>query len=146
MILWPHTSHASTIEVLPDGSLAAAWFSGEHEEASDLAIVFSVLKRGRVVKTANFSERDGYANQNPVLFYDKLHKTLHLYHSQAKAQSGESKATIWHVESSDLGKSWTKPALWYSQPGSFPRNRIIPNSVDGSVIFPFYYAQLQQEI
>ena len=107
MIPVAHTSHASTIEVLPDGSLAAAWFSGEHEEASGLrrlAIVFSVLKGGEWSKPQTISERDGYANQNPVLFYDKLHKTLHLYHSQAKAQSGESKATIWHVESSDLGK------------------------------------------
>ena len=140
MIPVAKSSHASTIEILPDGSLAAAWFSGEHEEASDLAIVFSVLNGGKWSKPQIISERDGYANQNPVLFYDKLHKTLHLYHSQAKAQSGESEATIWHVESSDLGKSWTKPSLWYSQPGSFPRNRIIPNSVDDSVIFPFYYA------
>ena len=58
MIPVAHTSHASTIEILPDGSLAAAWFSGEHEEASDLAIVFSVLNGGEWSKPqTNFRAR-----------------------------------------------------------------------------------------
>ena len=75
MIAVAHTSHASTIEILPDGSLAAAWFSGEHEEASDLAIVFSVLNGGKWSKPQIISERDGYANQTQfysMISYTKL--------------------------------------------------------------------------
>ena len=30
--------------------------------------------------------------------------------------------------------------MWYSEPGSFPRNRIIRNDDDNSFIFPFYSA------
>lgn len=33
------SNHASTIEVLPDGTLVAAWFSGAEEEANKCAIV-----------------------------------------------------------------------------------------------------------
>ena len=133
-------SHASTLEILPDGSLASAWFSGEKEEASGCAIVFSTLRNGAWSSAQTVSKREQYSNQNPVLFFDDIQDTLHLFHSQAKAESGESKATIWHLESHDLGKTWTEPAMWYSEPGSFPRNRIIRNDDDNSVIFPFYSA------
>ena len=133
-------SHASTLEILPDGSLASAWFSGEREEASGCAIVFSTLRNGAWSSAKTLSKRMGYSNQNPVLKFDEIHSILHLFHSQAKAESGESEATIWHLESHDLGKTWTEPAMWYSEPGSFPRNRIIPNNHDNSVIFPFYSA------
>ncbi len=33
--------HASTVCVLPDKNLGAAWFGGEHEKAPDVAIWFS---------------------------------------------------------------------------------------------------------
>ena len=56
----------------------------------------------------------------------------------AKAESGESKATIWHLESRDLGKTWTEPASIQNQGVS--RNRIIRNDDDNSFIFPFYSA------
>ena len=132
-------SHASTIELLPDGRLAAAWFSGEKEEASGCAIVFSRLNGTSWSKAATLSKRDGYSNQNPVLFYDTVHKKLHLFHSQAKAESGESKAAIWHLESDDLGNTWSEPKAWLTAPGAFPRNRIVPTR-DGGVMFPFYNA------
>ena len=133
-------SHASTLETLPDGRLAAAWFSGKKEEAPGCAIVFATLDNNVWSTAQTVSKREQYSNQNPVLFYDEIHSILHLFHSQAKAESGESEATIWHLESHDLGKTWTEPAMWYSEPGSFPRNRIIPNNHDNSVIFPFYSA------
>jgi predicted neuraminidase len=135
------SNHASTIEQLPDGTLAVAWFSGEKEEADGCAIVFATLPAGskQFTKAATLSERDGYSNQNPVLFYDPKTKILHLYHSQAKAKSGESKSTIMELTSTDSGKTWTKPALLFSFPGAFPRNRIIP-SLDGGLLFPIYDA------
>lgn len=33
------------------------------------------------------SERDGYSNQNPVLFYDAQSQSVMLFHSQLKANA-----------------------------------------------------------
>jgi predicted neuraminidase len=134
-------NHASTIEQLPDGTIAVAWFSGEKEEADGCAIVFATLSAGskQFTKAATLSERDGYSNQNPVLFYDIKTSILHLYHSQAPAKSGESKSTIQELTSTDNGKTWTKPKTLFDFPGAFPRNRIIP-SLDGGLLFPIYNA------
>ena len=78
------SNHASTIEILPDGTLAAAWFSGVKEEADNCAIVFATLPAGTTNWTTatTVSQREGYSNQNPVLFYDNITSTLHLFHSQ----------------------------------------------------------------
>jgi hypothetical protein len=83
-------NHASTLEVLPDGSLVAAWFSGEKEEASGCAIVFAKLPAGTSTwsTAATLSKRDGFSNQNPVLFYDNTTSVLHLFHSQVSGGSG----------------------------------------------------------
>jgi len=135
------SNHASTIEALPDGSLAAAWFSGVKEEAPGCAIVFAKLPAGsdQWSKAQTLSKRADYSNQNPVLFYDHQTSTLHLYHSQAPAEAGETEAQIWHLSSSDGGQTWTTPAAWLKTPGSFSRNRIIRGH-GGGVIFPFYSA------
>ena len=85
------------------------------------------------------SERDGYSNQNPVLWYDTLTGILHLYHSQAKAESGESSSEIIELHSTDKGTTWTEPKPLFTFPGAFPRNRIIP-ALDGGVLFPIYNA------
>ena len=89
------------------------------------------------------SRRGGYSNQNPVLYYSSETKLTHLYHSQAEAKSGESKAQIYHLQSSDNGKTWSSPEPWLTNPGSFPRNRIIPSADGEGLIFPFYYAETQ---
>ncbi len=135
------SNHASTLEVLPDGTLALAWFSGEKEEAPGCAIVVATLAPGadEWSQAITVSKDDKFSNQNPVLFYDTKGAELHLFHSHAPAESGESASTIFHLTSSDNGKTWTEPAEWLSAPGGFPRNRII-EAPDGGVIFPFYNA------
>lgn len=135
------SNHASTLEVLPDGTLAAAWFSGEHEEAPGCAIVVATLAPGATKwsQAITVSKDDKFSNQNPVLFHDEKDSTLHLFHSHAPAEAGESQSTIYHLTSSDKGKSWTEPKEWLSAPGGFPRNRILPTP-NGGVIFPFYNA------
>ena len=63
----PYTcNHASTIEVLPDGTLCVAWFSGAHEEADKCAIVLATLPFGSTQwsKAATLSQQEGYSNQN----------------------------------------------------------------------------------
>jgi predicted neuraminidase len=137
------SNHASTIEVLPDGTLAAAWFSGAAEEADLCAIVFATLPAGstRWSAAATLSQQKGFSNQNPVLFYDGAAKLLRLYHSHAPAKSGEGASVIFELSSSDGGATWTPPALSKAGafPGAFPRNRIIP-ALDGGLLFPIYDA------
>lgn len=133
------SNHAATIEQVSDGTLTLAWFSGEAEEANDCSIVFASLPpNGTAWSPArNVSGRWGYSNQNPVLFYDTFKSTLHLFHSQAPARSGESAAQIWHLASSDRGATFSTPSPFFTEPGDFPRNRIVPRN-DGSVLFPYY--------
>ena len=61
-------------------------------------------------KAATLSKRDGYSNQNPVLFFDNTTSTLHLFHSQAPAKSGESESEIWHLQST-VRKSLSRPRV-----------------------------------
>jgi predicted neuraminidase len=135
--------------VLPDGTLAVAWFSGLKEEADRCAIVFASLPAGTKQWTgaATLSLQDGFSNQNPVLFYDEKAALLRLFHSHAPAKSGESKSVILQLTSSDMGKSWTKPSLFPggSFHGAFPRNRIIP-ALDGGLLFPIYNAATNSAI
>ena len=121
------SNHAATIEVLPDGSLVGAWFSGAKEEAPGCAIVFATLPAGakRWSAARTLSQRDKYSNQNPVLYFDNTTGILHLFHSQAPAEAGESESEIWHLQSRDYGANWTAPKAYFDSPGDFPRNRII---------------------
>ena len=138
------SNHASTVEILPDGTLAVAWFSGDKEEANRCAIVFATLpsNSNQWTNATTLSVQNGFSNQNPVLFYDKSTKLLRLYHSHAPANSGESKSIILQLSSSDYGKTWTLPAPFQGGTfdGAFPRNRIIP-SLNHGFIFPIYNAK-----
>merc|ERR1712196_493299 len=82
------SNHASSIEVLPDGTLAAAWFSGAKEEAPGCAIVVATLpaRSSQWSAAKTVSKNAKYSNQNPVLFYDNTTQILHLFHSQAPAE------------------------------------------------------------
>lgn len=136
------TNHASSIEQLPDGTLLLAWFTGLKEEAAGCAIAVSRLPPGSsqwsVPKVV--SQRTGYSNQNPVLFYDHATNLTHLYHSQLKANAGEGLDNLWHLLSNDGGVSWSNPALFFAikDGGVFDRNRIVARA-DGSLLFPLYY-------
>lgn len=133
------SNHASFIEVLPQNTLAVAWFSGSDEGQSGVAIVFTTKPQNSDTFSAPvvISERIGYSNQNPVLFYDNTTSILHCYHSQQMANAGESNASIWHLQSSDYGLTWTTPSLLFTG-GLFPRNRIIVTSDGKGLIFPIY--------
>ena len=137
-------NHASTLEQLPNGDLLLAWFSGVKEEADKCAIAFSRLPAGsaqwsppRIV-----SERDGYSNQNPVLFHDTTTGVTWLFHSQLAAGAGEGLDTLWSLVSTDGGASWSAPASFLDfaakKKGVFDRNRIVVRA-DGSLLFPLYW-------
>ena len=137
-------NHASTIEMLPDGTLLLAWFSGIKEEADKCGIAVSRLPSGSTQWTSPriVSERSGYSNQNPVLFHDTTSGTTMLFHSQLPANSGEGSDELWLLRSNDGGVTWSPPSsfldLTSQHQGVFDRNRIIPRK-DGSLLFPLYW-------
>ena len=65
-------NHASFLELLPGGELVLAWFAGTAEGANNCSIVLARLPAGSTQwSTASLvSRREGYSNQNPVLFLD----------------------------------------------------------------------------
>ena len=135
-------NHASFIEALPTGDLIIAWFSGTAEGENDVSIYTARLPMGsdQWTNASLVSRRDGYSNQNPVLYYDPSTKIINLWHSQQPADKGESDANVWHLQSTDgQGVNWTKPVDLLTKPGSFDRNRVIP-SLDGGLILPVYYS------
>ena len=144
------SNHASFLEELATGDLLMAWFSGVAEGANQCSIVLARLPKGSVQwsKAALVSRRDGYSNQNPVLYHDKQKGELYLFHSQQPASSqigvgllsSEEKAHIWMLQSvGDSGMNWTAPKLVFGRDGSFDRNRIIL-SLTNDWIYPIYYA------
>ena len=51
--------HASTVCVLPDGNLGAAWFGGEHEKAPDVAIWFARREGGEWEEPRKAADAEG---------------------------------------------------------------------------------------
>ena len=60
--------HASTIALLPDGSLACAWFGGDHEKAPNVGIWFSRSETGEEwTFPVKIADGEGIPCWNPVL-------------------------------------------------------------------------------
>ena len=144
------SNHASFLELLPSGELLMAWFSGKAEGANNCSIVLARLPANSMhwSKASLISRREGYSNQNPVLFFDVGSNSLYLFHSQQPAEdsagtfltSAEAKAHIWMLHSEDgSGMTWTAPQLVFGRDGSFDRNRIIL-SLTNEWIYPIYFA------
>jgi predicted neuraminidase len=103
-------AHASTIVQTRSGTLAAAWFGGEHERHPDVAIWFA--RRGRAgwekpARVADGVQPDGtrLPTWNPVLFQDPS-GDLRLFY-----KVGPSPSAWWGmvVTSADDGRSWSRP-------------------------------------
>jgi len=110
--------HASTITRLPGGELAAAFFAGQREGESDVAIWLARTQAGIWQTPARLLAEDGLAHWNPVLhsagdrvwlFY-KVGSSVHNW------------LTRWTI-STDCGRSWSAPAALV--PGSpLPRGPV----------------------
>lgn len=94
--------HASTVEVLPDGTPAAAWFAGSHEKAADAAIWFSRRTGGCWQKPVKIADAEGEPCWNPVLFYNG--DALLLYYKTGHEITGWR---TYIAESLDGGLSWS---------------------------------------
>jgi len=135
------SNHASFLERLPNGDMFIAWFSGTEEGASNVSIVLSHLPSGsnQWSQSVLISRRQGYSNQNPVLYYDTNTSVFHCFHSQQKADAGETESNIWHLQSLDNGKTWSEPVDLFPKAGSFDRNRVLQTRT-GALLLPVYFA------
>jgi len=97
--------HASTLDVLPDGSILAAWFGGTKEGMGDVAIWSSKRVNGKWSEPQKIADREGMPHWNPVLFRTNEGK-LRLYYKVGHT------IPHWHTltcTSTDDGASWSEP-------------------------------------
>jgi predicted neuraminidase len=97
--------HASTLLVLPDGDVVAAWFGGERERADDVAIWFSRRTAAGWTPPQVAADREGIPHWNPVL-YRRDDGVLVLYY---KIGHKISDWITMFVRSDDDGRTWTQP-------------------------------------
>lgn len=107
------SAHAATLAELPDGRLAAAWFAGSREGASDVAVWFSLRdaqgwSAPRAIATRASTEAATLAAVrkvgNPVLAVRS--GRLHLWYVSA-ALGGWAGSSINHAVSADGGSTWS---------------------------------------
>lgn len=94
--------HASTLVLLPDGSIRAAWFGGTYEKNPDVEIYSAVRRNGRWSEAEMVSIPSDTACWNPVLHADGDHVTLYFKRGREIAH--------WQTfvrESFDGGLTWS---------------------------------------
>lgn len=140
---WFRQCHASTVCILPDGSLGAAWFGGEHEKAANVGIWFSKCPRvetggemrlsGVWSDPVKIADRENVPCWNPVLLADG--DRLLLFY-----KVGEE-IVHWQTmvkESSDSGATWS--AEREAVPGDFGGRGPVKNKCihlqDGTILAP----------
>ncbi|WZL90463.1 sialidase family protein [Salinimicrobium sp. 3283s] len=102
--------HASTMEVLENGEIIAAWFGGEYERHPEVSI-YTSIKSGlgwsspRKVADGIVNDSLSYPTWNPVLFKTKSKKLFLFY------KVGPSPSQWWgmYKVSHDNGNTWSQP-------------------------------------
>lgn len=116
------SAHAATLTQLPDGRLAAAWFAGSREGADDVAVWFSTMDRNGWSPPRSIATRESTAGGtfshvrkvgNPVLHAEG--GWLHLWYVSV-AVGGWAGSSINHSQSTDGGKTWSKPEKLQTSP------------------------------
>lgn len=128
-------AHASTIVELADGTLAAAWFGGTEEGASDVAIWFA--RRGPAGWSKPVAVADGrvrsrrFPTWNPVLF-QPTGGALHLFY---KVGADPRHWRGMEIVSTDRGLHWSMPrALPHGIIGPAKNKPVVAS--DGSWLAP----------
>jgi predicted neuraminidase len=136
-IVFP-SSHSSNLLSLRNGDVLCAWYSGQWEGRSGVAVVISRLPKGsgQWTQPVVVAQEPGWAFENPVLFEPPT-GPLWLFYTRQAADAGQSKSQIFYRTSYDDGKSWTGPKLLFDRPGSFDRQRLLV--VGDQWLFPMYY-------
>ena len=123
--------HSSQIYALPDGSLIAAWWNGSEEAGRDLVIRVSRRLPGNVnwEPPRIVADTPDTTEGNPVFFMPSADELWLFY------RAGFPWAKIMQVKSTDLGRTWTEPAVFLNEPGWTLRSRII-RLQNGDIIIP----------
>lgn len=98
--------HASTLVLLPDDVICAAWFGGTKEGADDVAIWSSRRIGGKWTPPVKVADQEGVPHWNPVLFR-RPDGRIFLYYKVGH------RISEWHtmfIFSDDNGQSWSDPA------------------------------------
>ncbi len=96
--------HASTLEVLPCGTVVSAWFGGDHEKSPNCGIWYARRVDNRWSAPVRLTEDDGIPRWNPVLHFDG--EALILFYKIGK------QIPTWQTlvcKSFDGGESWSEP-------------------------------------
>jgi len=145
-------SHVASICELPDGRLAAAWYAGSREGASDVAVCLATQPRGQTnwttpqaVLTPEQASRELHRAVrkvgNPVIFSDAGGGKLWLLYVTITL-GGWSGSSLNLTTSTDAGLTWTPSRRLTLSPffniSELVRNRPVPLS-DGGWFVPIYH-------
>ena len=142
------SAHAASLTQLADGRIAAAWFAGSREGAADVAIWYSTLGQDGWSRAMPIANRESTAGGtfahvrkvgNPVLYAEG--NWLHLWYVTVGI-GGWAGSAIAHSQSTDGGKSWSKPTKLQTSPflniSTLVRMPPLPLA-DGGLGLPVYH-------
>ena len=130
--------HGSTVEVLPDGTVAAVWFHGENEKSHDSWNVWSKLEPGAESWTEPviiFDEPEK-AEGNAALWV-KSDGTLAVIFVTIFGRDLWDDSKIRMIESDDGGESWSAPIMLREEYCWMARHRPV-RMKNGEMILPLY--------
>ncbi|MBW5448515.1 neuraminidase (sialidase) [Cohnella sp. CFH 77786] len=96
--------HASTLALMPNGDVLAAWFGGSYEKASDVAIWMARRSGDAWSAPFKIADEEGIAHWNPVLFSEGR-KVWLFYKAGHEIPAWFTRI----VRSEDGGESWSEP-------------------------------------
>jgi len=134
-----NSSHAANLLELKNGDLLCIWFSGTWEGQSNVAPVFSRLKKGskRWTKPQLIDRREGESFQNPVIFQEPS-GAIDVFHTTQVADAGEAQAHVLETRSADDGNTWSSPRMLFEKDGAFTRHPVLVLQ-DGTWLMPLTY-------
>lgn len=97
--------HASTLAILENDDIIAAWFGGTHEQHPDVAIWLSRRQKGRWSAPVKIADKDNVPCWNPVLFNSPEGKLFLFY----KAGKNPMEWRTMVMTSRDGGFTWSQP-------------------------------------
>ncbi|MDP6125353.1 MAG: exo-alpha-sialidase [Candidatus Latescibacteria bacterium] len=132
------SAHGSTVIALPSGEVLAAWYAGEGEKRSDVAIFVSRL----APQSTTWSEpkilidHPGLSEGNPVWFMHPDGR-LFLYYVTMYGNSSWDTCKIHYRVSRDQGHTWGDEFTLREELGWMTRHRPIVLG-NGDFVFPLY--------
>jgi len=129
--------HGSSVAVMPDGTVLAAWYTGLGEYSKDSRIVGSRKAPGQPWTgwTVLFDEPN-VPEGNPVIWVDDTTGQLWLFYIRVVGSSWND-GQVMMIRSADGGLAWSQPATLRADLQWMTRNHPLRLS-DGEVLLPCY--------